>query len=99
MNCKNCSVDVLSHRLGGLGSPLFGAELVELLTGGLQQPQTTQVPAVGDEEDILRKPERDHRRRVFQLAVHPPLFPADAEQVLQASKLGGVIEWMREQNL
>lgn len=35
--------------LCALVSPLFGAELVELLAGCLQQPQTSQVPFKGQE--------------------------------------------------
>lgn len=36
-------------------SPLVGAELVELLTGGLEQPQPPQVPAGGGKEKMGRK--------------------------------------------
>lgn len=38
----------------GQDSPLFRAELVELLTGGLQQPQTSQVALTQDGE-MLKK--------------------------------------------
>lgn len=51
-------------------SPLFGAELVELLAGSLQQPQTSQVPTRDDEQDIQKKPEHDHLCHVFYLIVH-----------------------------
>lgn len=40
--------------------PLFGAELVELLAGSLQQPQASQVPTGwGGEQNMWKKPEHD----------------------------------------
>ena len=44
-------LNILSNN--NLTLPLFGAELVELLAGSLQQPQTSQVPTGGGGEQNM----------------------------------------------
>lgn len=45
-------------RTGRCFPPLFGAELIELLAGGLQQPQPSQVPAGGGKDNTVRSASR-----------------------------------------
>lgn len=61
-----CGVSLRSYHLSLSISPLLGAELVELLTGSLQQPEASKVPAV-DDEHRNEKADNDQHYHVFKV--------------------------------